>query len=186
MYSNIHMYMYISIYICVCIYQHTYVYVYINIHMYMYIYIYPLPLGPPSPHIPPIQVITEHQAELPVLYSRFPLTICFTHGSVYMSILISQFVTPSSSPLVSTCLFSMSSSLLLSCKYFHLYHFIPCILKKFNFKGTGSGKFRGKGSRENTPEKGKFRERISMEDLRVQRRHRWHRKKGERWWQGGV
>ena len=43
---------------------------------------------PPQPPIPPIQVITERQAELPVLYSRFPLAICFTHGSVYMSILI--------------------------------------------------------------------------------------------------
>ena len=39
--------------------------------------------------IPPL--ITEHQAELPVLYSSFPLAICFTHGSVYMSMLLSQF-----------------------------------------------------------------------------------------------
>ena len=35
--------------------------------------------------------------ELPVLYSRFLLAIYFTHGSVYMSILISQFVPPSPS-----------------------------------------------------------------------------------------
>ena len=33
--------------------------------------------------IPPIQVITEHQAELPVLDSRFPLAICFTHESAH-------------------------------------------------------------------------------------------------------
>ena len=39
----------------------------------------------------------KHWAELPVLYSRFPLAIYFTHGSVYMSILISQFLPPSSS-----------------------------------------------------------------------------------------
>ena len=45
----------------------------------------------PPPHIPPIQVITEHRAEIPVLYRRFPLAICFTHGSINMSILISQF-----------------------------------------------------------------------------------------------
>ena len=32
----------------------------------------------PTP-IPSLQVITEHQAELPVLYRRFPLAICFTH-----------------------------------------------------------------------------------------------------------
>ena len=42
-----------------------------------------LPL--PSP-IPPISVITEHRAELPVLYSRFPLAIDFTHGSVRLEI----------------------------------------------------------------------------------------------------
>ena len=34
-------------------------------------------------------------AEFPVLYNRSPLVICFTHGSVYMSILISQFIPPS-------------------------------------------------------------------------------------------
>ena len=48
---------------------------------------YPLPLGPPS-HllpIPALYVITEHQAELPVLYSSFPLAIYFTHGSIYIS-----------------------------------------------------------------------------------------------------
>ena len=51
---------------------------------------------PPTPPIQPFQIITEHKAELPVLYSRFPLAVCFTHGSVYMSILLSQFVPPSS------------------------------------------------------------------------------------------
>ena len=39
-------------------------------------------------------VITAHQAELPVLYSSFPLAMYFTHGSVYMSILISQLIPP--------------------------------------------------------------------------------------------
>ena len=34
----------------------------------LYVYINPLPLGPPSTHpIPPLQVNTEHQAELPAL-----------------------------------------------------------------------------------------------------------------------
>ena len=33
---------------------------------------------------PPLWVITENWAELPMLYSRFPPTICFTHGSVCM------------------------------------------------------------------------------------------------------
>ena len=49
-------------------------------------YIYPLPpelaLKPLS-H--PSQVVTEHQAELPVLYSNFPPTIYFTNGNVSIS-----------------------------------------------------------------------------------------------------
>ena len=49
-----------------------------------YVYIYSLPFGlfsEPPPNSP-IKVITEHRAELPVLSSRFPLAIYFTHGSV--------------------------------------------------------------------------------------------------------
>ena len=47
--------------------------------------IYPLPCEPPSypTPIPSIQIITEHQTEPPALYGRFPLAICFTHGSAY-------------------------------------------------------------------------------------------------------
>ena len=54
-------------------------------------------ISPPSqasltpPTVSPTQVITEHQAGLPVLYSSFLLAIYFTHGSVYMSMLLSQF-----------------------------------------------------------------------------------------------
>ena len=61
----------------------------------------------PSPTLDP-QVITECQAGLPVLYSSFPLVIYFTHRSLYMSMLLSQFVPPSPSPAVSTGLFSTS------------------------------------------------------------------------------
>ena len=39
----------------------------------------------------------RHQAELPMLYSRFPLAICFTHGNVY--------VNPNLSVHFNTCLF---------------------------------------------------------------------------------
>ena len=90
----------------------------------LYVYICPLPLGPPSSApTPSIQVITEHRAEFPVLYSRFPLAIYFTHGSVFMSNLISQFIPPSLSPPVSTHPFSTSAFLFLPCKQVHLYHF---------------------------------------------------------------
>ena len=54
-------------------------------------HIYSLVELPPTSHpIPPLQVITEHRTELPVLYSRFPLDTCFTYGTVHMSVLISQ------------------------------------------------------------------------------------------------
>ena len=44
-------------------------------------------------------VITEDWAELRVLYSRFPWTDSFTHDSVYVSMLLSQFAPPSPFPL---------------------------------------------------------------------------------------
>ena len=50
------------------------------------VYTHALPLEPPSrPLVPPLQVITE----LPVLYSNFPLAICFTRCKVYISMLLS-------------------------------------------------------------------------------------------------
>ena len=63
-----------------------------------------------------------------LLYSRFLLVIHFIHISVYMSIPISQFITPPPlphhfPPLVSIRLFSTSGSLFLPCKPVHLYHF---------------------------------------------------------------
>ena len=89
--------------------------------------IYPLALEPPSyTSIPPPKVITEHRAELPVLYSSFPLAICFKHGNIQMSALLSQFI-PLSPPTprapVPTCLFSVSASLFLPWKKAHQYHF---------------------------------------------------------------
>ena len=52
--------------------------------MYISIYIPSLLNRPPTP-ITPLEVVTERWAELPGLYSSFPLAICFTQGSVYMS-----------------------------------------------------------------------------------------------------
>ena len=54
-----------------------------------------------------LSVITEHLAELSVLYSSFSLAICFIHGSVYMSKIASQsiplspFLSVSTSPVCS-------------------------------------------------------------------------------------
>ena len=58
--------------------------------------------APLSSTFSPFKVITGCQAGLPVLYSNFSLTIYFTHGSVYMSILLSPFVPLFSSLTVST------------------------------------------------------------------------------------
>ena len=41
---------------------------------------------PPPHHIPPLQVITEHQAELPVLYNKSSLITYFTHRELWISI----------------------------------------------------------------------------------------------------
>ena len=57
------------------------------------------------------QIVREHQSEFHVLYSVFPLSICFTHGIVYISMLLSQFVPPSPSLPVSKSLFSVLSIL---------------------------------------------------------------------------
>ena len=83
----------------------------------LYIYICPhfssLLRLPPILPIPPLQVVTKHRADLPVLCSCFPLANCFMFGSVYMSMPLSHFVTayPSPSPypqvhsLVGLCLY---------------------------------------------------------------------------------
>ena len=60
---------------------------------HLYVYVYPFPLGFPSP--PPSHPSRSSQSiklsSLCSLYRRFPLAIYFTHGSVFMSNLISQF-----------------------------------------------------------------------------------------------
>ena len=83
-------------------------------------YVYPLPA------IPSLQGIAARQA---VLYSSFALVNCFIFGSVYMAMLLSQFVMASLPPTVSMSLFSTSASLFLLCKQVHQYYFfqIPYI-----------------------------------------------------------
>ena len=68
----------------------------------LYVYIYPrissLSRLPPTLPIPPLQVVTKHQAGLPVLCGCFPLAIYFTFGIVYMSMPLSHFVPAYPSP----------------------------------------------------------------------------------------
>ena len=70
----------------------------------LYIYIYPhissLLRLPPTLHIPPLQVVSKHRADLPMLRGCFPLAIYFTFGSIYKSMPLSHFVPayPSPSP----------------------------------------------------------------------------------------
>ena len=70
-------------------------------------------LGPPS-H--PSGSSQSSELELFALYSTFPLASDFTCGSVYISVFISQFIPPFLTPSMSTCPFSASVSLFLSCK----------------------------------------------------------------------
>ena len=71
-------------------------------HLYAYVdpHIPSLLRLPPTLLIPPLQVVTKHRADLPVLCSCFPLAIYFTFGSIYMSMLLSHSIPayPSPSP----------------------------------------------------------------------------------------
>ena len=63
----------------------------------LYIQIYTLPLWPPLPPSSPLPRSSQSTDLSPMLHSRFPRAICFTHGSVCVSLLVSQFVSPSPS-----------------------------------------------------------------------------------------
>ena len=65
-----------------------------------------------APHpSPPLLAVTDRGAELPVFHSSFPLAVCFTHGNVCVSTLLSQPGPPSPSHAVSTSLFSVCVSI---------------------------------------------------------------------------
>ena len=71
-----------------------------QLYIYMHPHIPSLLHLPPTLPIPPLQVVTKHRADLPVLCGCFPLASYFTFGSVYMSMPLSHFVPayPSPSP----------------------------------------------------------------------------------------
>ena len=62
--------------------------------------------------IPCHQLITEHWTELPVLYSSFLQAIHVTHGSVYMLMLLSQFLPSSTSQTVTVSILYVCVSIL--------------------------------------------------------------------------
>ena len=74
---------------------------------YMYAYFsFPPHPGPPSHCLPPpSHPFRSDRAltELPMLYTWLTLDICFTHGSVYMLIPISQFIPSAPFPLTLVC-----------------------------------------------------------------------------------
>ena len=71
----------------------------------------------------------------PALCIKLALVIYFTYGNIYVSMLFSQMIPPSSSPTESKSLFFTSVSLLLPCMWdshyclskFHIYALIYCI-----------------------------------------------------------
>ena len=79
-----------------------------------YTCIHSIPSLPHTP-IPPLQVSMQHWAESPVLHSSFPWALCLARGHVYVSMLLSESVPPSSSLAVPTdlslhlCLHSCST-----------------------------------------------------------------------------
>ena len=72
-------------------------------------------LPPPSP-FHPSRLSQSPGFGFPVSYSKFPLAILFTYGHVYILILLSQVIPPSSFPTVTISLFSMFVTPLLSFK----------------------------------------------------------------------
>ena len=69
------------------------------------VYIHPLPLEHP---FLPFRLSQSTELSSLVLYDSVPLAIYFTHGSVYMPMLLSQFIPPSPSP---ACLYPQLHSL---------------------------------------------------------------------------
>ena len=76
------------------------IYIYTHIHVCVYICIYHFPLEPPS--IPPSHPSRSSQSASLRSLCYLATSHYFTHDSVYMSMLLSQFVPPSPCPTGST------------------------------------------------------------------------------------
>ena len=72
-----------------------------------------LNLSPISHPNPPLSVFTEHQVELPLSHSKFPLAICFTYGNVCFHATLSISPTHAFTPI--PCLQVSSLCLRLHC-----------------------------------------------------------------------
>ena len=85
--------------------------------------VYPFFLKPPSHTSSHPITLGHHRApgSVPCAIQQLP-TNCFTHGSIYVSVLLSPFVLPSPSPTLSTSLFPMSAFPLLPCRQVHQYY----------------------------------------------------------------
>ena len=94
-----------------------------NNHKYTYV---------PSPPTPPFHPtpLGHHRALswTPCVIQQFLIAVYFTHGSVYISMLLSQFISPSHSQSVSTSPFSTSMSLFISTDRFISTIFSRCVL----------------------------------------------------------
>ena len=93
---------------------------------YRYTYVPSLLNLPSTSHL---SQVTEPRFEFPESCSKFPLAIYFTYASVYASMLLSPFISPSPSfpsTFLSISLFSVSMSLLLSYKSLGCFCFVGC------------------------------------------------------------
>ena len=92
-------------------------------YKYKYPHISSLLHLPATLPIPPLQVDTKQQADLPVLCSCFLLAIYFTFGSVYMSMPLSHFIPAYPCPSLCPQVHSLRLSLFLSCPQVLQNHF---------------------------------------------------------------
>ena len=90
----------------------------------------PLPLEPPSHPIPPLQIITVLWFEFPESYTKFPLAIYSSYGSVCVFPCYSFHSSHPLLPLTCIHVSSMSASPLLPCKQVHQSH-----LSRFHIYG---------------------------------------------------